>query len=167
MNETERRRTKPEFNGCIRYKRGEYCQPCVAMASNYTYVGIIDRRAVFHQYTRTPSPRELKLVEALRQHHKWHQDIGVVKIHLDNGEWLELDLSLEYSDSGLCEDTCNTLSAYDAPGSQGGEEAPISEEEAVEIMLACTQDHVARGGKAGKACMQLIYRALAKRLGWM
>lgn len=46
----ERRHTKPEFNGCIRYKRGEYCQPCVAMASNYTYTGENDRRAFFHQY---------------------------------------------------------------------------------------------------------------------
>lgn len=51
----ERRHTKPEFNGCVRYKRGEYCQPCVAMASNYTYTGENDRRAFFHQYAENIS----------------------------------------------------------------------------------------------------------------
>ena len=50
-----------------------------------------------------------KLVETLRQHHKWHQELGEVKIKLGNNEWLELDLSLEYSDSSLCEKTCECL----------------------------------------------------------
>ena len=98
-----------------------------------------------------PSPREQKLVESAR----------AVIARWESTDWKAAPTA-DYMNA-----LRNVLEAYDAPGSQGGEKAPIGEEEAVEIMMACTQDHVARGGKAGKACMQLIYRALAKRLGWM
>lgn len=46
----ERRLKKPAFNGCVREGRGEYCQPCVAMATNYEYTGETDRRKKPHKY---------------------------------------------------------------------------------------------------------------------
>ncbi len=54
---------------------------------------------------------ELKRV--LRQHDRWHNEIG--RIIIPKGEDtqleqdVELNLSLEYQDSGLCEDTIKAL----------------------------------------------------------
>lgn len=47
-----------------------------------------------------------RLREALEMHHQWHQDVGVVK--LVPGD-IELNLSLEYTDSTLCEKTMEAL----------------------------------------------------------
>lgn len=82
----ERRNTKPAFNGCVRYKRREYCQPCVAMASNYTYAGEDDRREVFHQYSDEASQlasyeaalREAK--EALKMMQGYMLPLGSAKL---------------------------------------------------------------------------------------
>lgn len=60
-------------------------------------------------------------------------------------------------------------SAYDAPGSQGGEKAPISEDEAVEVMCIAGyplyREMISKGEITHR--MRAAYRALAKRLGWM
>ena len=163
MEQEERRRTKPEFNGCIRYKRGEYCQPCVAMASNYTYVGIIDRRAVFHQYTRTPSPREQKLVDAalmLRSAYSCGKDFDLEPQH-DNEV-------INYSRVKAWSAITKALSAYDAPGSQEGEKAPIGEEELAELLHK--EHDLWLDGKIPDRTLNVFQhqsRALAKRLGWM
>jgi len=51
----------------------------------------------------------LKLQQVIEQHHKWHQDIGIVKLIHEDGKETELDLSLEYSDSSLCDETMEAL----------------------------------------------------------
>lgn len=53
--------------------------------------------------------REVNLRQALEAHHVWHQNIGTVQIEHAEGEWHELDMSLEYSDSFLCEKTLAAL----------------------------------------------------------
>lgn len=53
-----------------------------------------------------------KLVEALNMHHQWHQDIGAVT--LDDGT--ELNLSLEYADSTMCEKTDEALARFEKGG---------------------------------------------------
>lgn len=52
-----------------------------------------------------------KAVEALRAHHDWHQQIGVVLFPAEEGqtEPTEINLSVEYADSTLCEQTCAAL----------------------------------------------------------
>lgn len=48
----EERRIQPAgFNGCLRKVRGEYCQPCVAQATGYTYTGDKDRRLKPYYYS--------------------------------------------------------------------------------------------------------------------
>lgn len=51
------------------------------------------------------------LREALAMQHQWQQDIGVVKLMPGDHE---LNLSLEYSDSTMCEKTCEALARFDA-----------------------------------------------------
>lgn len=50
----ERRVVQAGFNGCLKKARGEYCQPCVAKATGYTYTGEKDRRlkpCSYHPHT--------------------------------------------------------------------------------------------------------------------
>ena len=54
--------------------------------------------------------RVKKLKQVLSKHHQWHQDIGLVKLIHENSKETELDLSTEYSDSSLCDDTMDALS---------------------------------------------------------
>ncbi|MCB1460946.1 MAG: Lar family restriction alleviation protein [Nitratireductor sp.] len=46
--------------------------------------------------------------EVLRKHHRWHDGIGVVKF-TEDGQEIELDLSAEYGDSTLHEETVEAL----------------------------------------------------------
>lgn len=46
--------------------------------------------------------------EVLRKHHRWHDGIGVVKF-TEDGQEIELDLSAEYGDSTLYEETVEAL----------------------------------------------------------
>lgn len=48
-------------------------------------------------------------VRALRRHHDWHNDIGTVLLPVEGGETVELNLTLEYHDSSLCETTLESL----------------------------------------------------------
>ena len=50
-----------------------------------------------------------KLRAVLKRHHQWHQDIGVVKLVHEDGKETELDLSMEYSDSSLCDESIEAL----------------------------------------------------------
>lgn len=47
-----------------------------------------------------------KIKSVLDKHHKWHNEIGEV---IYPGEGIEIDLSLEYQDSSLCEETIEAL----------------------------------------------------------
>jgi hypothetical protein len=62
------------------------------------------------ELTRLRAENE-RLREALIKHHQWHQETGVVQFFPDddNPEGYVLDLSLEYSDSSLCEQTIAAL----------------------------------------------------------
>ncbi len=136
---------------------------------------------------RTPSPREQKLVEVL-------QDIREQAVKGFAGAHGQRH-------SAIIRRVDKALSAYDAPGSQGGEnaavyhvplydaegkvtfqpvthypadeEAPISEEEAIEIGNAALLDYAETHGigKAESDAVEVIakavHRALAKRLGWV
>ncbi len=61
---------------------------------------------------KTVTAQVARLVEALKEHHQWHQNLGTIGIGKDpeDGEWIELDMSLEYSDSPLYEKTEAALS---------------------------------------------------------
>lgn len=51
-----------------------------------------------------------KLREILKIHHEWHFGQGVMGLCKDDkGEWVEIDMGLEYSDSSLCERTIAAL----------------------------------------------------------
>lgn len=55
-----------------------------------------------------------RLREALRSHHEWHQNLGEIGLYKDdNGEWVAIDMSLEYTDSALCRETFQALSSTD------------------------------------------------------
>jgi hypothetical protein len=58
-----------------------------------------------------------EMAEALRMQHQWQQEIGVVKLMPGDHE---LNLSLEYSDSTMCEKTHAALAAYEQATKGGG-----------------------------------------------
>ncbi len=75
-------------------------------------------RATFTGWKKELVAEEKKtkiLRKVLERHHQWHQDIGAVKLIHDDGKETELDLSLEYSDSSLCDETIEAL-AFDRNG---------------------------------------------------
>ena len=53
------------------------------------------------------------LVLALKRHHQWHQEIGTLGFPDGSGGWCEVDMSLEYVDSLLCDQTIEALAAFD------------------------------------------------------
>lgn len=58
-----------------------------------------------------PTDAVRALVEALRRHHKWHNEIGLVLFTPEEGSDgpTEINLSTEYGDSSLCEITLDAL----------------------------------------------------------
>lgn len=56
---------------------------------------------------------EARLAEvtgALREHHQWHQNLGVIGICKDDdGQWVEIDMSDAYAEGALCERTTAAL----------------------------------------------------------
>lgn len=60
--------------------------------------------------------RVAELEHVLHLHHGWHQNIGEMGLYMDdNGQWVPVDMSLEYSDSGMCEQTIKALSGSPDP----------------------------------------------------
>ena len=56
--------------------------------------------------------RVAELERALRSHDEWHQNLGTIGLYKDdNGQWIEVDMSLEYSDSALCRETYQALAS--------------------------------------------------------
>lgn len=57
------------------------------------------------------------LAKALRKHHQWHLDIGrvIFPATAEDSASYELDLSAEYCDSGLYEETTEVLAALERP----------------------------------------------------
>lgn len=49
------------------------------------------------------------LRDALAAHHEWHMGLGVIGIAKDGGRWIDLDMSVEYGDSRLCDRTLDAL----------------------------------------------------------
>jgi len=63
-----------------------------------------------HPHTAFTSDEVEQLKAVLKKHHKWHEDIGVVKlIYGGSIDDVQLDLSAEYADSSLCEETMAAL----------------------------------------------------------
>ena len=52
-----------------------------------------------------------RLREALVLHHKWHCEVGTMGLPDGSGGFIEMDMSLEYSDSSMCLSTCKALEA--------------------------------------------------------
>ncbi len=149
--------------------------------------------------TRTPSPRELKLVEAIREYIA--ADDLVSRIYDEASPGLNTPRPKDhYTRLGEAIERRLTaraaLSAYDAPGSQGGEQpavyqiplydeegkvtfqpvthypadekAPIGEEELAELLHK--EHNLWWDGKISDKTLNIFQhqsRALAKRLGWM
>lgn len=66
---------------------------------------------------------------ALRHHHKWHCDLGVIGLHKnEDGSWTEVDMSGEYGDSTLCSITEAALSTPPAA-------VALAEREVIERLL--------------------------------
>jgi hypothetical protein len=68
--------------------------------------------ALWKKYEESQA-RVAELEAALRRHHEWHQNIGEVLFPCDDNhvDIVTIDLSLEYSDSSMCEQTVSALSA--------------------------------------------------------
>lgn len=50
------------------------------------------------------------LRDALLEHHKWHMGIGTIAIARDDaGQWIEIDMTVEYSDAPMCDRTVDAL----------------------------------------------------------
>lgn len=62
--DVERRKAIAGFNGCLKAKRGEFCQSCVGQATHYAYQDEDDRRKVPFTYplASLPAPRDLGLL---------------------------------------------------------------------------------------------------------
>lgn len=94
-----------------RYAGKEFDYRHLAEACKFEVVAADKTIDILESRLREMESEKAALAQALVKHHKWHMEAGEMAIGKDtDGEWIVLNMSDEYADSGLCEITTLALS---------------------------------------------------------